>query len=94
MLLFSDFNIINIANPDFDFANPVGGYTVMIMVDDGTFNAQTMLTITVDNTVNEAPDLTVNQANVSESSAVNSVVYTVRKKNSFKPYIIQTPGIR
>ena len=29
--------------------------------------------------MNEPPDLAVNQANISESGAVNSVVYTVRE---------------
>ena len=76
-LRFPDLNIIHIANPGFDYANPFGGYTVTITVDDGEFTGEATLTVTVDNTVNEAPDLAVNKANISESGAVNSVVYTV-----------------
>ena len=49
-----------------------------ITVDDGEFTDEATLTVTVDNTVNEPPDLAVSQANISESGAVNSVVYTVR----------------
>ena len=48
-----------------------------ITVDDGEFTDEATLTVTVDNTVNEAPDLAVNQANISETGAVNSAVYTV-----------------
>ena len=61
----------------FDFANPVGGYTVTINVTDGEFSDQATMTVTVDNTVNEAPDLAANHANVSENAMLNSVVYTV-----------------
>ena len=75
--LFPDQDIIHIANPEFDYANPFGGYTVNIHVSDGEFSDQTTMIITVDNTVNEAPDLAANHANVSEGSAVNSVIYTV-----------------
>ena len=76
-IFFPDLDIIHIANPMFDFANPVGGYTVTINVTDGEFSDQTTMTVTVDNTVNEAPDLATNHANVSENAMLNSVVYTV-----------------